>query len=94
MFVYSFTRRNSKKAADFVYIHIIRYAEDSVGNKDWNGKMQNLREVINVGVNSLSTQIQNANGVLNNRIDNLERKIEEKFSQMLAEFKEIKQKQN
>ena len=44
--VYMFKNRNATEEPEKVFIHIIRYAEYETPSKDWQGKMQNMREVV------------------------------------------------
>ena len=50
--VYMFWNRNATEEPERVFIHIIRYAEDE-NKRDWQGKMQNIREVVLDGVKSI-----------------------------------------
>ena len=60
--IYLFFYRNKKVVADYVYIHIVTYADASQAKKEWKGRIQNVRDCVQEAVVTLKEQIGEVRG--------------------------------
>ena len=94
-----FKNRNATEEPEKVFIHIIRYADNET-KKDWQGKMQNIREVVVEESKSIKKEIKQEIEKQNAKIESKIESIEQKIDQMMnllkkwetAEIEKIKTK--
>ena len=59
--IYMFWIRDATEEPERVFIHIITYADTETIKRDWQGKMQNIREVVVDGVKSIKDKMDKQN---------------------------------
>ena len=72
--IYMFKNRNATEEPERVFIHIIRYADNET-KKDWQGKMQNIREVVVDGVKSIKDKMEKQNA----KIESVEQEMSDQL---------------
>ena len=63
---YLFLNRNKEIKADPRFVHIVKYAGDSVHNMEWQGRIQNIKEIVQTEVKSI-----------NNKVDDVKKEVAE-----------------
>ena len=73
-------------------MHIVRYADNSVQNSEWTGRIQNIRDLVLNSNNTLrkdmTEQITQLEGKLNGKIDETNKKLDQLLTLLQKEKKE------
>ena len=75
---YLFLNRNKEIKADPRFVHIVKYAGDSVHNMEWHGRIQNIKEIVNVSEKSINKKIDAVKSevaAVNNKIDDVKSEV-------------------
>ena len=87
--IYMFKNRNATEEPERVFIHIIRYADNET-KKDWQGKMQNIREVVVEESKSIKKEMEKQNA----KIESVEQKMEKQNAKIESIEQKIDQMMN
>ena len=70
-----------KASSEFVFVHIVRYADNSVKNSEWTGRIQNIRDLVLNSNNALKKDINERIGQLEGKLDETKKQNEEKLNE-------------
>ena len=92
--IYMFWNRNATEQPEKVFIHIITYADTETTKRDWQGKMQNIKEVVVEESKTVKKQITEVKQEIekqNAKIESVEQEIKQEIKQ---EIDGVKQEMN
>ena len=87
---YLFLNRNKEIKADPRFVHIVKYAGDSVHNMEWQGRIQNIKEIVQTEVKSIKKEVAG----VKQEIEGVKQEIEKQNAEMKQEMEQEIEKQD
>ena len=87
---YLFLNRNKEIKADPRFVHIVKYAGDSVQNMEWHGRIQNIKEIVQTEVKSIKKEVAG----VKQEIEGVKQEIEKQNAEMKQEMEQEIEKQD